>query len=132
MKISSRLKAVIIAAIDESGGVSEFARRVGLSPATISRYRGGQIKSFSSEAWTKMRPVIDSYINLSNDTGGHNEKNPHGLSVDEQILLKKYNRLSDNQKIRLADILDQLLHEDPRSVNIQFKAAEPVAEYGSD
>ncbi len=130
MRISSRLRAVIIAAIDEAGGVSEFARRVGLSPATVSRYRGGQIKSFSTEAWIKVKPVIESYANLTEDPISDSSSNT-GLTVDQQILLKKYSRLTDDQKIRLSDVIDQLLHEDPHPVKIQFKAAEAPGNYNS-
>ncbi len=131
MRISSRLRAVIIAAIDEAGGVSEFARRVGLSPATVSRYRGGQIKSFSNEAWIKVKPVIESYANLTEDPIAGSSQTNTGLSVDQQILLKKYNRLTDDQKIRLSDMIDQLLHEDPHPLKIQFKAAEEPGNYNT-
>ena len=109
MKISARLRAVVIAAIDEAGGVSEFARKVGLSPATVSHYRGGQIHSFSDEAWIKIRPVIATYADFSADINEGPDREIACLSVDQQLLLKKYGRLCNEQKIILAEFLDELL-----------------------
>jgi len=137
MRISPKMRAIIIAAIDEAGGVSGFARKVGLSPATVSRYRGGQIKSFSDEAWTKIRPIIADYADLSNEMPDFS--NSHlatvlnsKLPVDQQMLLKKYSRLNDEQKIKLAEFLDQLLLEKQVGAVIQYRAAEPPTDYHSD
>jgi len=135
MRISPKMRAIIIAAIDEAGGVSGFARRVGLSPATVSRYRGGQIKSFSDEAWSKIRPIIADYADLSNempDMASGNVSVATGcvkLPVDQQMVIKKYSRLNDEQKIKLVEFLDQLLLEKHVGAVIHYRAAETVAEY---
>ncbi len=132
MKISARLRAVIIAAIDESGGVSEFARRVGLSPATVSRYRSGQIRSFSDEAWSKIRPVIANYADFSADLSDELEKGISGLAVDQQLLLKKYGRLNNEQKIQLAEFLDELLLGGTRENEmLNYQAAESAGTYNT-
>lgn len=128
MKISARLRAVMIAAIDDTGGVSDFAKKVGLSPATISRYRGGQIKSFSDEAWNKIRPIIASYSDFSVELHEQLGKGVAGLSVDQQLLLKKYTRLKNEQKIRLAEFMDELLMETRQEeAQMTCKAAENPA-----
>lgn len=135
MRISPKLRAIIIAAIDEAGGVSGFARKVNLSPATVSRYRGGQIKSFSDEAWLKIRPIIADYADLSNEVPElcGTTMTPFGLAerlpVDQQMVLKKYVRLNDDQKIKLVDYLDQLLLEKHVAPAIHYQAAEKAADY---
>ena len=129
------MRAIIIAAIDEAGGVSGFARKVELSPATVSRYRGGQIKSFSDEAWAKIRPIIADYADLSNEMPDINSStaaflNGSGkLPVDQQMVLKKYSRLNDEQKIKLVEFLDQLLLEKQVGAVINYRAAETAADY---
>lgn len=129
MKISARLRAVMIAAIDEAGGVSEFARKVGLSPATVSRYRGGQIRSFSDEAWGKIRPVIASYADFTADLNESLESEIACLSVDQQLLLKKYSRLNNERKIRLAEFLDELLLGEQSDEESNYLAAETPGPY---
>lgn len=135
MRISSKLRAIIIAAIDEAGGVSGFARKVNLSPATVSRYRGGQIKSFSDEAWAKIRPIIAEYADFSTEGPEFSGSavlasgSASRLPVDQQMVLKKYARLSDDQKIKLVEVIDQMLLEKHVGAVITYRAAEEAVDY---
>lgn len=126
MKITPGIKAMLIAAIDEAGSISDFAAQVGLSVASISRYRSGEIKSFSHKAWEKIRPAIEAY--MKPELSGHSSTD---MSVDEQLIIRKYRKLSDEMKIQLAEFIDSIITGQHPEGASSLKAAEQPSDYKS-
>lgn len=63
MKITDEIRHALRAACHaEQGGAAAFAKRIGFTPAQISRYSSGRIVSISDDSWEKLFPNIVTFL----------------------------------------------------------------------
>lgn len=116
MEISHKLKEVIIAIIAESGSITNFSRKIGINICNLSRYCSGKNKSISDDVWIKIRPAIVDYAKRQRDCSiWDNEpfkrlKPYTELPIDQQIILRKYGGLDDDRKLKIHELMDNMLH----------------------
>ena len=58
MKITYEVLAALREAVKRAGGAGELARRSGVSPANLSRYLNGKVRTITDDNWAKLEPCL--------------------------------------------------------------------------
>lgn len=147
MDIRDDILQALEALAEESGSPTELARRLAVNRSTVERWLHGETKTINDVIWThRVYPAIKHYLtrdteeaqkyfpssqtpNVSAIPPASREAALDKLSVDERLILKKYEQLTTKQQEKLHEFIDNLILNNRMDQFKAFGVSEAPAEY---